>query len=36
VWHGQVTGKDLCGRYKGHTDFVKAVVCTRISGKDVS
>jgi len=36
VWHGQVTGKDLGGRYKGHTDFVKAVVCTRISGKDVS
>jgi WD40 repeat protein len=23
-------------RYKGHSDFVKAIICVRINGKDVS
>lgn len=35
MWLWERESKSLAGRYKGHSDFVKAVICSRISGKDV-
>ncbi|KAI1492979.1 WD40-repeat-containing domain protein [Biscogniauxia mediterranea] len=34
VWSWDVTSKAPGRKYSGHTDFVKAVVCTKIGGKD--
>jgi hypothetical protein len=36
VWSWNRESAALDKRYKGHSDFVKAVVCVNISGKDVS
>ncbi|KAI1639385.1 WD40-repeat-containing domain protein [Biscogniauxia mediterranea] len=34
IWSWDVTSKAPGRKYSGHTDFVKAVVCTNIGGKD--
>ncbi|KAI1499766.1 WD40-repeat-containing domain protein [Biscogniauxia marginata] len=34
IWSWDVTTKTPGRKYSGHTDFVKAVVCTKISGKE--
>jgi hypothetical protein len=35
VWLWERESRRLVGRYKGHSDFVKSIVCARLSGKDV-
>lgn len=34
-WHRE-EGRSTKHIYKGHSDFVKAVICAKIGGKDVS
>jgi hypothetical protein len=36
IWSWDRSTKALGSKYKGHSDFVKTVLCARISGKDVS
>jgi hypothetical protein len=35
IWAWDREGKSLKAKYKGHSDFVKAIICARISGKYV-
>lgn len=36
IWSWDRESGKLGRRYKGHTDFVKAIICARVGGKDVS
>ncbi len=36
VWSWERESQQMGRRYKGHSDFVKAVICVKLSGKDVS
>jgi hypothetical protein len=36
IWSWEKESRTEGRRYKGHSDFVKAVICARIGGKDVS
>lgn len=36
IWSWDMETRALGRRYKGHSDFVKTIICTRIEGKDVS
>lgn len=36
IWSWQRDSKALGRRFKGHSDFVKAIICARMGGKDVS
>ena len=35
IWSWDIDTRSLGRKYVGHSDFVKAVICTRLSGKDV-
>jgi hypothetical protein len=36
IWSWDRETRAVGRRYKGHSDFVKTILCTRIGGKDVS